>query len=311
MTNASSLPPISLLTMSGWEDYALVDTGNMMRLERFGERLIARPEPQAYWAPSLPPKAWDQAGATFTLSSASDSETKGDDARGRWQTATGFPEEWPIRYHGLTCFCRLSSFQHVGLFPEQASHWEWMREELEGAARTSAGERPKLLNLFGYTGMASLVAAQAGAEVTHVDASPKAISWAKQNQETSGLEDAPIRWICDDATKFVAREGRRGRAYDGILLDPPRYGRGPKNETWRIERDLAPMLSACAEILKPGPAFVMLTAYAIRLSSLTLRELMRDAFPGGSSDYGELVIEQENAARHLSTSMFVRWTRND
>lgn len=299
-------PEISILVTPGWKDYALLDTGNARKLERFGSIKLVRPEPQALWRSSLPADAWDGADAFFDAKPNEGRAGEDDDSWGRWRFARQLAPEWRVRIEDVTMLCRFSAFRHVGLFPEQAPHWLWIRDT---ASRLGA-EKPRLLNLFAYTGAASLLAAAAGFEVTHVDASKKAIAWAKENQAASGLGAAPIRWICDDATKFVAREVRRGSRYHGVLLDPPKFGRGPANETWRIEDGLMPMLSDCARLLADGPAFLMLTAYAIRLSALSLLETARDAMstPGGQFQAGELAVEQAAGARHLSTSLFVRWT---
>jgi 23S rRNA (cytosine1962-C5)-methyltransferase len=300
-------PQLEILATPGWDDYALVDTGGGRKLERFGKLLLVRPEPQALWAPSLPAEAWERADAFFDAKPGDARPGEDEDSWGRWRFPKPLPPEWKVRFRDIAMGCRFSAFRHVGLFPEQAPHWDWL-----AARATRTGEaRPKLLNLFAYTGAASLVAAAAGYEVTHVDASKKAIAWAKENQAASGLTQAPVRWICDDATKFVAREVRRANRYQGILLDPPKFGRGPANETWRIEEGLAPMLRDCASLLADGPAYLMLTAYAIRLSALSLLETARDALVplGGTLEAGELVVAQQGGARHLSTSLFVRWSR--
>jgi len=223
------LPNARLLVSEGWDDYALLDSGGGRKLERFGRWRVDRPEPQAMWARRLADKDWDSADAVFV----GDSE-EGD---GRWRFKDEPLETWKTGYRDVAFYGRFTPFRHVGFFPEQAPHWDWMLERL--AANAGEGlERPKLLNLFGYTGVASLLAAAAGAEVTHVDASKKAVGFARENQALAGLEDKPIRWIVDDAVKFAAREGRRGRVYDGILVDPPKFGRGPKNETWQLFENL-------------------------------------------------------------------------
>lgn len=281
-----------ILTTKGIDDYSLIDSGNGRKLERFGTVSIDRPEEQAIWTPRLPRDIWLAADAAFT----GDVDEEG---AGRWRRRPGLPESWKCRHGGLTFSCRFTSFRHVGAFPEQEAHFAFMRERL-----ASATAAPTLLNLFGYTGIASLVAAQCGADVTHVDASRKAIAWARENQELSGLGDAPIRWICDDAMKFAGRDARRGRRYDGILLDPPKFGRGPKNETWELFRDLSQMLRLCRDILKPD-GFLILTAYAIRASFLSLHRLAEEVL-GPGVDSGELALVDE-AGKLLSTSLFARW----
>ena len=278
----------------GLDDYALLDSGHGRKLERFGAVTLVRPEEQAIWTPSLPEGEWDRADAIFT-------GNVDEEGAGRWKRRDGLGEDWACRHGAIRFSCRFTSFRHVGAFPEQEAHWSYMRERLQ-----AAGERPSLLNLFGYTGLASLIAAEAGAEVTHVDASKKAIAWARDNQALSGLEERPIRWIVDDAMKFAAREVRRGKRYDGILLDPPKYGRGPKGEIWDIFQHLPEMLKLCRDLIKPETGFLILTAYAIRASFLSTHRLSAEIFgPGVQS--GELALKEQNGGL-LATSLFCRWT---
>ena len=219
------------------------------------------------------------------------------------------PETWPVRVLGVTVLCRLTSFRHVGVFPEQVPHWQWMLERLAGVRDGP----PRVLNLFAYTGAASLLAAKAGAEVTHVDASKKAIAWAKQNQAASQLGDAPIRWILDDARKFVAREVRRGRSYHVILIDPPKFGRGPEGEVWDVFTHLAPLLRDCAQLLAPEHAALVLTTYAIRASALVTDALVRECLAGrsGRIESGELAVIEQSGGRLLPTSLYTRWASDD
>ena len=279
-------------------DYALLDSGDGEKLEQYGPYRIVRPEGQALWARALPAAEWAAADAIFT----GDTDEEG---MGRWR----FPkaplgETWPMRHDGIDYLGRFTSFRHVGVFPEQASHWADMEARIRSAGRTV-----RVLNLFGYTGLASLVAARAGAEVTHVDASRKAITWARENQEVAGLADRPIRWICEDAAKFVEREVRRDRQYDIILLDPPAYGRGPKGEVWQLFEHLPAMVGNCRAILGERPLALVLTAYSIRSSFFAIHTLIRDALAGfgGRVESGELVIREKAAGRALSTSLFSRW----
>lgn len=280
------------------DDYALIDSGEGRKLEQYGPYRILRPEGQAIWRRALPEREWSRADAIFT----GDTDEEGI---GRWR----FPkaplgETWPMKHDGLHYLGRFTSFRHVGVFPEQATHWDHM------AGLVAAAKRPvKVLNLFGYTGLASLMAARAGAEVTHVDASRKAIGWARENQEVARLTDRPIRWICEDAMKFAEREARRGSKYDIVLFDPPAYGRGPKGEVWQLFEDLPALTALCREILTPKPLAVVLTAYSIRASFFAIHALMRDAFAGmgGTVESGELVIREKAAGRALSTSLFSRW----
>ena len=289
--------PVILETTAS-ENYALIDSGNGLKLERYGNLRIIRPEGQALWQPALSEKDWQDVDAIFTGNTD-------EEGMGRWN----FPklplgETWPLSWDGMSFLGRFTSFRHVGVFPEQDAHWRFMEELIKKANRPV-----KVLNLFGYTGLASLVAARAGAEVTHVDASKKAILWAKENQEVAHLTDRPIRWICDDAMKFVEREGRRGKHYDIILLDPPAYGRGPHGEVWQLFDQLPEMVKGCRAILSDNPIAVILTAYSIRASFFAIHELMRDEFTGlgGLIESGELILREEKAKRALSTSLFSRW----
>lgn len=287
-----------LLVAEGWRDYALLDTGGGWKLERVGEYRLARPEPQALWRPAQPSETW-QEDARF--SPAAD---EGDE-RGRWRFNRTMPEAWEIGFEDLRFVARCMPFRHLGFFPEHSVHWRWMRERLRPAAQ--------LLNLFGYTGVASLAAAAAGARVTHVDASKKAIQYGKENQSLSHLDAAPVRWMVDDALAFALREARRGMWYDGIVLDPPKHGRGPKNEVWRIEQ-LGELLAALPAILAPPggsrPTFVIATVYAVRLSYLTLEQVMREALEplGGRFEAGEMTLRDAHG-RLLPTAIFCRWER--
>ena len=293
---AERLPLI--LEVEPSDDYALIDSGDGEKLEQYGPYRIVRPEGQAIWQRALPEKAWQEVDAVFT----GDTDEEGI---GRWRfPGTPLGETWPMRHDGIDYLGRFTSFRHVGVFPEQASHWNHMEAMIR-----QAGRPVRVLNLFGYTGLASLVAARAGAEVTHVDASKKAIGWARENQEVAGLADRPIRWICEDAMKFAEREERRGSRYDIVLFDPPAYGRGPKGEVWQLFEDLPTLVELCREILTPKPLGVVLTAYSIRASFFAIHALMRDAFAGmgGTVESGELVIREQSAGRALSTSLFSRW----
>ncbi|WP_333781697.1 class I SAM-dependent methyltransferase [Hoeflea prorocentri] len=280
------------------EDYRLVDSGNGEKLEQYGPYRIIRPEAQALWPRSLTAGEWETADAVFT----GDTE---EDGMGRWK----FPKEplgetWPMRLMDVDFHGRFTAFRHVGVFPEQLAHWRWMREQI------ALSKRPlKVLNLFGYTGVASLIAAAAGAQVTHVDASKKAIGWARENQALAQMEDRPIRWICDDAMKFIAREERRENGYDIILADPPKFGRGPGGEVWQLFEQLPAMLDICRSILSDRPIALVLTAYSIRASFYSMHELMRETMRGacGTVESGELILREQSAGRALSTSLFSRW----
>lgn len=286
-----------LLEATGWSDYELLDTGQGRRLERCGPYRIVRPDPQALWQPALPDKEWARVHARF---SATD-----EDASGHWIRIQDVPERWRVTYKDLPFWARLTPFRHLGFFPEQSSQWEWTSERLASARRP-----PSVLNLFGYTGLASFHAARQGADVTHVDASRKALGLARENQELAGMQDARIRWICDDATKFVQREQRRGRTYDGIILDPPKYGRGPKNERWDLFENLEPLVQICKDLLGGSPLFVIVTAYATQLSCVSLHNLLLpiQARRGGNIEYGELVLRDTAGARPVSTAIYARWS---
>jgi 23S rRNA (cytosine1962-C5)-methyltransferase len=289
---------LSLITSSGFPDYTLLDAGGGRKLERFGKIIVDRPEPQALWQPRLAKAEWAKANAVFSASGE-------DDEKGKWRIDKPVPEAWPVRIDDVTMLCKLSGLWHLGLFPEQHPHWQWMLSEIAKVK----GETPRVLNLFGYTGAASLLAAKAGAEVTHVDASKKAVAWGRENQTASKLDAAKIRWIVDDATKYVAREVRRGKTYHMILVDPPKFGRGPEGEVWDLFTHLPALLNDCAKLLAPNNAAMVLTVYAIRASALAFDQLMHDTLSGkgGKYDRGELAI-QAKSGPSVPTSLFVRWS---
>lgn len=302
-----AVPAIDVVTTRGFADYALIDSGAMRKLERFGAILVDRPEPQALWKPRLAEAEWRKANAVF-------SATGEDDEKGRWRVDRPVPERWPVHLDAgalptVTMMCRLAGLWHLGLFPEQMPHWQWMAARLADITPHLGGEPPRVLNLFGYTGAASLIAAGAGAQVTHVDASKKAVAWARENQEASRLAEKPIRWIVDDAQKFVAREVRRGRTYHMILVDPPKFGRGPDGETWDLFPHLPGLVDNCVSLLAPRHAAMILTVYAIRASALAFDQLMRErlAAHGGAFHTGELAIAEEGGGRVVPTSLYTRW----
>ena len=281
---------------TGWADYALLDSGGGRKLERYGPYTVVRPEPQAMWTPRLPERAWEQADAVFNPSD--------DEDTGNWRFKGKPKESWPMAWGEAKFHARFTAFRHLAFFPEQAANWAWLDERL----RATPGQ-PKVLNLFGYTGVASLVCAAAGAHVTHVDASKKAIGWARENAALSGLEDKPIRWICEDARRYVQREVRRGSRYDGIILDPPKYGRGPDGEVWRLFENLPELAALCAELLSENASFLLLNAYAERISGAALSSLLASNLQdrGGSIDWGELTLVEDKQDRQIGMSFYGRW----
>lgn len=280
------------LITTGWDEYRLLDSGAGRKLEKFGPYTVDRPEPQAMWTPAHP-ALWEKADAVFA------GENDAED--GRWNYRGRVPETWPTSCKGVKFLGRFTAFRHMGYFPEQLPHWEWMLERIN--------KESKILNLFAYTGVASLLAAKAGAQVTHVDASKKAIGWAADNQKLAGLEEAKIRWICEDARKFTAREARRGNKYTGILVDPPKFGRGPNKEPWELFDDLKEMLEMCRDVLEEKNSFLILTTYAVRASHHAINELCREVFGKQGVDSGELVIQEQNGGRKIATSLFCRVER--
>lgn len=290
-----------LIESQGFADYRMLDSGGGRKLERFGQVVVDRPEPQAMWQRRSPTDRWAKADAVFS--------GEEDEESGKWRQRTQVLESWPVRLDDVTILCRLSAFRHMGLFPEQLAHWQWMLDGL----RKLRVERPRVLNLFAYTGAASMLAARAGAEVTHVDASKKAIGWAKENQHVSGLEQAPVRWILEDARKFVQREVRRGKTYNVILVDPPKFGRGPNGEVWELFEHLPGLMRDCAALAEKSNATLVLTAYAIRASALAIDQVAREALAGhgGTFASGELAIREEGGGRAVPTSLFTRWWSDD
>ncbi len=298
---------MKILSTPGWDDYELLDTGKGMRLERFGQYRLTRPDPQIIWKPRLTKNHWEDVDASF------DADKK------KWIIKKKVPEKWLMRYKNIAFYAKLSPFKHTGIFPEQILQWEWissvmvfsrLRNQNPVQKIASSKNELKVLNLFGYTGIASLVCAAGGASVTHVDASRPTIGWARENQTASKLADKPIRWILDDAVKFVQREGSRGVRYDGIIMDPPIYGHGPSGEKWDFHESFPKLLSFCRQVLTPQPAFILINAYAISSSALMLENVLSDYVSGlnGSIESGELALVEKSAGRLLSTGIFARWS---
>jgi len=290
---------MTLLTLTGepWSDFGLVDSGGGRKLERYGDYRFIRPEPQAMWQPAS--ADW-QAHGEFVP--ASD-----DEGGGRWYFESPVPAEgWPLAWEEVRFTAHTTPFRHLGFFPDMAPVWHWLRDQVAPV------ESPEFLNLFGYTGVGSLALASAGARVVHVDASKKSVAQARENAALSGLSEAPVRWIVDDAVKFAAREVRRGRRYDAILLDPPKFGRGPDGEVWRLEEHLPGLLADCAQLLDGQSRALFLTVYAVRLSALALQELVQQALGhlGGTVEAGELAIREEARGLLLPTAIWARWSRD-
>ena len=277
---------------AGWAHYGLVDSGQGRKLERYGPYRFIRPEGQALWSPRL--AEWEADGEFVPGSD--------EDGGGRWQFASEVPSEgWPLAWNEARFIAQCTPFRHLGFFPDMAPQWDWMRERADDA---------EVLNLFGYTGVGTLQLSDAGARLVHVDASKKSIEYGKENARLSGMEERPIRWMVDDAGKFTAREVRRGRRYDGILLDPPKFGRGPTGEVWRLEENLAPLLADCRRLLDDNSRFLVLTVYAVRMSALAIGELLRQvtADLGGSVEAGEMAVREESRGLLLPTAIFARWS---
>jgi len=297
----STIPKIPFIDIQISEpeaDYALLDSGGGLKLEQFGQYRLIRPEPEAFWKPALSKDDWNSANAEYISGSGEN--------QGHWSFKQPFPEKWIVKYSNLSFFIERSASRHVGIFPEQAPQWDFIRTKLSGLKRQAT-----VLNLFGYTGAATIAAAQAGAAVTHVDASKRALAWAKENQHISGLADAPIRWIVDDAFKFVQREIRRANRYDGLILDPPKFGRGPKGEVWEFYKVLPALLENCRELLSKDAVFVILTAYAVKASSISLYEAMNSYFSSkaGKIICGELVQREKAAGRLLPRAIYALWQK--
>ena len=279
-----------------WADYGLVDSGNGRKLERYGRFRFIRPEPQAMWTPALP--EWKADGEFIPGSD--------EEGGGRWQFTGQVPRDgWPLKWDAVAFTAQTTPFRHLGFFPDMAPVWTWMRERLAGVDDAEA------LNLFGYTGVGTLALASQGVKMVHVDASKKSVEGARANARLAGLDDKPVRWMVDDATKFAAREVRRGRRYDGILLDPPKFGRGPEGEVWRLEEGLPGLIEDCRKLLDERSRFLFLTVYAVRMSALAIGELVAQAFADlpGTVEVGELAVREEARGLLLPTAIWARWSR--
>lgn len=295
-------PTYTLLEAKNWQDYELLDSGDGLKLERFGKYIFARPESQSMWSRALPQKDWDTAHAVF--------QPTAEESGGHWIEKKKLPDKWKMKYplprlQDLTFSVMTTPGRHLGVFPEVASHWDFMADLVQQANRPV-----RVLNLFGYTGLASLAAAAAGAQVTHVDASKKSVNWARENQALSGLSDKPIRWIVEDAIKYMQREEKRGTKYDGIILDPPKFGRGPKGEVWEVYKSLPNLFEICRACLSDEPLFVIATLYAVRASAIHVAQALDEMMKkyNGNMDSGELVTRETSADRLLSQAVYARWS---
>jgi 23S rRNA (cytosine1962-C5)-methyltransferase len=311
-----------ILKITKQESYELLDAGEGLKLERFGKYTMVRPDPEALWKKSLPIDVWSAADLKFSRVGA----------RTKWEGQDSVPKSWNIDFGGLTFSIKPTSFKHTGLFPEQMVNWEWMREIIKGrfassqtapagprafspdhavSLSDSANQIPKVLNLFAYTGGATLACAKAGAEVVHVDGSKTAVSWARENAELSGLTDAPIRWIVEDCILFLEREAKRGNKYDGIIMDPPSFGHGPKDELWKIEEHFLKLMDLCKRVLSDEPLFVLINGYTAGYSPIVYENNLKDMMKGknGTIEIGELAIEDSARGNLLPCGIFARWQR--
>lgn len=292
------------LEPTGWTEYELIDSGGFEKLEQFGNHILRRPEPQAVWSKSLSEDDWDKLPqAWFKRAKGKDSA---DFERGEWLQKPTMPGQWFVNYHykdmRLKFRLGMTSFKHVGIFPEQATNWDYIYDQVQAMAL----ENPRVLNLFAYTGGASLAACAAGAEVTHVDSVRQVLTWSRENMEASNLEG--IRWMLEDALKFVQREVKRGKTYEGIILDPPAYGRGPDGEKWVLEECIAPLMEACSKLLNPKLGFLILNLYSMGFSAVIASNLLKSYFPHAEDvEYGELVVS-ERSGKKLPLSVFARFS---
>lgn len=285
---------LSTLIGEPWGDYGLMDSGHGRKLERYGPYSFIRPEPQALWAPAL--ETWDADGEFMPGSD--------EEGGGRWTFARPVPREWEMAWEEVRFHGACTPFRHLAFFPDMAPQWAWTRERL--------GPGSEALNLFGYTGVGTLAMSAAGANLVHVDASKKSVEAGKANARLSGMAERPIRWMVDDAAKFTAREVRRGRRYDGIILDPPKYGRGPTGEVWKLEENLPALIGDCRKLLDEKSRFLVLTVYAVRMSALAIGELLRQAMAdlGGTVECGDMAVREEARGLLLPTAIFARWSRD-
>lgn len=287
---------IQTMIAENWKDYELIDSGNGSKLERFGNYYLVRPENQALWKPSLPTEKWNIAHAVLE---------KAPGRSGQWQFKKELEDKWEIGYGNIIFWVKITPFGHIGVFPEQAPAWDWIRE------KTAESKTPlNILNLFGYTGGATMAATSAGSHVTHVDASKPAVTWASENLKLSGMEEKPVRWIVDDAIKFVKREIKREVRYDGIIMDPPKFGRGPSGEVWQFEESFVELMELTSQIISASPKFIFITCYAVPVSSITVANMLKDMMKDfeGTVEHGELTLKETSTNRLLPHAIFSRWS---
>jgi 23S rRNA (cytosine1962-C5)-methyltransferase len=286
---------LKTLVAEPWDDYGLIDSGDGRKYERYGRFRFIRPEPQAMWAP-----ASDNWEADGDFIGASD-----EDGGGKWHLSRDVPwGGWHMKWEEVRFTAQNTPFRHLAFFPDMAPQWIWMRDRTAPDA--------EVMNLFGYTGVGTLALAAKGARLTHVDASKKSVEAGKANAFLSDMADRPIRWMVDDAAKFTAREVRRGRRYDGIFLDPPKFGRGPTGEIWKLEENLPALIADCRRLLDENSRFLVLTVYAVRMSALAIGELVRQTMAdlGGTVEVGEMAVREEARGLLLPTAIFARWSRD-
>lgn len=289
-------------------DYALIDSGDGEKLERFGRIILSRPDPQALWAKNMSAAEWKKADGHFSR----------EESGGKWSLKSHVLAKWQISFGGLSFWIKPTAFKHTGLFPEQVVNWEWMEKKIQDSRlkiKDSTREGVEVLNLFGYTGGATLACAKAGAHVVHIDSSKAAVNWARENAEASGLADAPIRWIIEDARVFVEREIKRGRKYHGIIMDPPAFGHGPTSELWRIEEHFLKLVEDCKKLLADKPLFFLINGYSAGYSAVAYENMISDLISkyGGNIEIGELAIQEQTSkgdkkGRLLPAGIFARWS---
>lgn len=298
---------MNILITEEEKDYSLIDSGDGEKLEKYGEYILRRPDPQALWKRRLPNEEWKSAHGTFVRS----------EEKGEWRLGENVPAKWQIQFSGLKFWIKPTAFKHTGLFPEQMQNWSWLTDKIKNRLEKDKDKEIEILNLFAYTGGASLAMAKAGAKVVHVDSSKSAVSWASENADISDLGDRPIRWIIEDVRVFVEREIKRGRSYAGIIMDPPSFGHGPNSELWKIEEDFMDLLEKSLKLLSDNPLFVLINGYSAGYSCIAyenaLMSLQKER--GGSLEKGELAIKESSISgldqRLLPSGIFARWSQEN